>query len=166
MADGPPSRTARAAIEARVLVTERIQPLRIRGRWIHQIGLPYHWGQQGLVRGDSANELISFVADPNVSIQESKAFTGNIRGRPPRRHSGGKRQRWPNGFFTDTTVCIGCKACEVACKQWNQLPDDGLTFTAMSYDNTRGTRRFHLASRSFHRAAGAHLRTARHAFPG
>jgi formate dehydrogenase iron-sulfur subunit len=40
------------------------------------------------------------------------------------------------GFFTDTTICIGCKACEVACKQWNQLPDDGLLFTAMSYDNT------------------------------
>jgi len=40
------------------------------------------------------------------------------------------------GFFTDTTVCIGCKACEVACKQWNQLPSDGYDFTAMSYDNT------------------------------
>jgi len=40
------------------------------------------------------------------------------------------------GFFTDTTICIGCKACEVACKQWNQLPDDGLLFTGMSYDNT------------------------------
>jgi formate dehydrogenase iron-sulfur subunit len=42
----------------------------------------------------------------------------------------------PKGFFTDTTLCIGCKACEVACKQWNQLPDDGMFFTAMSYDNT------------------------------
>jgi formate dehydrogenase iron-sulfur subunit len=42
----------------------------------------------------------------------------------------------PKGFFTDTTVCIGCKACEVACKQWNQLPDDGMFFTGMSYDNT------------------------------
>src|SRR5512147_1267705 len=40
------------------------------------------------------------------------------------------------GFFTDTTLCIGCKACEVACKQWNQLPDDGFRFTGMSYDNT------------------------------
>jgi formate dehydrogenase iron-sulfur subunit len=40
------------------------------------------------------------------------------------------------GFFTDTTVCIGCKACEVACKQWNQLPDDGIAFSGMSYDNT------------------------------
>jgi formate dehydrogenase iron-sulfur subunit len=41
------------------------------------------------------------------------------------------------GFFTDTTLCIGCKACEVACKQWNQLPADDYTFTGMSYDNTK-----------------------------
>ncbi|HSQ58565.1 MAG TPA: 4Fe-4S dicluster domain-containing protein, partial [Gemmata sp.] len=40
------------------------------------------------------------------------------------------------GFYTDTTVCIGCKACEVACKQWNQLPADGFEFTGDSYDNT------------------------------
>ena len=40
------------------------------------------------------------------------------------------------GFFTDTTLCIGCKACEVACKQWNQLPADGFDFTGHSYDNT------------------------------
>ena len=41
------------------------------------------------------------------------------------------------GFFTDTTLCIGCKACEVACKQWNQLPADDLRLTGTSYDNTR-----------------------------
>ncbi len=41
------------------------------------------------------------------------------------------------GFFTDTTVCIGCKACEVACKEWNRVPEDGLLFTGMSYDNTK-----------------------------
>ena len=40
------------------------------------------------------------------------------------------------GFFTDTTLCIGCKACEVACKQWNQLPADGYEFSGNSYDNT------------------------------
>jgi len=40
------------------------------------------------------------------------------------------------GFFTDTTLCIGCKACEVACKEWNQLPQDGYEFAGMSYDNT------------------------------
>ncbi|MFC4909613.1 4Fe-4S dicluster domain-containing protein [Actinomadura gamaensis] len=42
------------------------------------------------------------------------------------------------GFFTDTSVCIGCKACEVACKEWNAVPEDGLDFTGMSYDNTQG----------------------------
>ncbi len=42
------------------------------------------------------------------------------------------------GFFTDTSVCIGCKACEVACKEWNRIPEDGLEFTGMSYDNTKG----------------------------
>jgi formate dehydrogenase iron-sulfur subunit len=42
-----------------------------------------------------------------------------------------------SGFFTDTTLCIGCKACEVACKQWNQLPADGYEFSGNSYDNTR-----------------------------
>src|SRR5262249_36589435 len=45
--------------------------------------------------------------------------------------------RAATGFFTDTTLCIGCKACEVACKQWNQLPSDGFHFTGDSYDNTR-----------------------------
>jgi formate dehydrogenase major subunit len=71
--------TARAEIEARVLVTNRVQPLRMRKRTIHQIGLPYHWSSKGLVTGDTVNELISFVADPNVSIQESKALTADIR---------------------------------------------------------------------------------------
>ncbi|MGH2706969.1 MAG: molybdopterin dinucleotide binding domain-containing protein, partial [Actinomycetota bacterium] len=78
--------TARGRIEARVLVTGRIPSLRVAGRTIHQIGLPYHWGARGLVHGDSANELIGFVADPNVSIQESKALTGTIE--PGRRDRG------------------------------------------------------------------------------
>ncbi|MFN2589891.1 MAG: molybdopterin dinucleotide binding domain-containing protein, partial [Actinomycetota bacterium] len=79
--------TARGEIEARVLVTDRIPPLRLgKRRMVHQIGLPYHWGGRGLSTGDAANELISFVADPNVSIQESKALTGNIEpGRRSRR---------------------------------------------------------------------------------
>ncbi len=52
------------------------------------------------------------------------------RGDPP-------EPRPATGFYTDTTVCIGCKACEVACKQWNQLPADGFDWTGNSYDNTR-----------------------------
>src|SRR5207245_4230293 len=77
--------TARGEIEARVLVTRRVRPLRMgKGgrRLVHQIGLPYHWGSRGRVTGDSANELISFVADPNVHIQESKALTGTIEPGP------------------------------------------------------------------------------------
>jgi formate dehydrogenase iron-sulfur subunit len=42
------------------------------------------------------------------------------------------------GFFTDTSVCIGCKACEVACKEWNTVPEDGIELTGMSYDNSVG----------------------------
>src|SRR5690349_318072 len=42
------------------------------------------------------------------------------------------------GFFTDTSVCIGCKACEVACKEWNAVPEDGMTLTGNSYDNSIG----------------------------
>ena len=42
------------------------------------------------------------------------------------------------GFFTDTSICIGCKACEVACKEWNGVPDDGFEWLGMSYDNTGG----------------------------
>jgi formate dehydrogenase major subunit len=72
-------RTARSAIEARVLVTDRIKPVSIYGRRIHQIGLPYHWGYRGLTTGGAANDLVSLVLDPNVHIQEVKAFTCDIR---------------------------------------------------------------------------------------
>jgi len=81
--------TARTAIEARVLVTERIRPLVIDGRQVHQIGLPYHWGVGGggaIVSGDSANDLLGVTLDPNVHIQESKASTCDIQ--PGRRPTG------------------------------------------------------------------------------
>ena len=76
----------RAAIEARVLVTERIRPMRTRGgQVVHQIGAPYHWGETGISTGDSANDLLPVVMDPNTHIQESKASTVDIRpGRRPR----------------------------------------------------------------------------------
>ncbi|HEY2519278.1 MAG TPA: molybdopterin dinucleotide binding domain-containing protein, partial [Streptosporangiaceae bacterium] len=77
--------TARNAIEARVLVTDRIPPLRIQGRTLHQIGLPYHWGPNGYTRGDAANELAAIALDPNSHIQEVKAMSGDIQpGRRPR----------------------------------------------------------------------------------
>ncbi len=77
--------TARAAIEARVLVTERIQPLQVQGRTLHQVGLPWHWGPNGYTTGDAANELAHLALDPNVHIQEVKAMACDIRpGRRPR----------------------------------------------------------------------------------
>jgi formate dehydrogenase major subunit len=76
--------TARAAIEARVLVTERLRPLRVDERLIHQVWLPYHFGFAGLVTGDAANDLIGIALDPNVLIQESKVGTCDVRpGRRP-----------------------------------------------------------------------------------
>ncbi len=77
--------TARQAVEARVLVTERIKPLRIQGRDMHLVGAPYHWGGVGIVTGDSANELLPLALDNNVHISEYKAATCDIRpGRRPR----------------------------------------------------------------------------------
>jgi formate dehydrogenase major subunit len=77
--------TARTAIEARVMVTERMQPLKLNGRKLHQVGVPYHWGSKGLTTGGSANDLFPIVLDPNVHIQEVKAATCDIRpGRRPR----------------------------------------------------------------------------------
>ncbi|MGN6599319.1 MAG: molybdopterin dinucleotide binding domain-containing protein, partial [Actinomycetes bacterium] len=77
--------TARTAIEAKVLVTSRMRPLKVRGRTVHQIGLPYHWGQNGLSTGDPANDLLGVIMDPNVHIQESKVATCDIQpGRRPR----------------------------------------------------------------------------------
>jgi formate dehydrogenase major subunit len=77
--------TMRTAVEARVMVTERIKPLRFDGRVVHQIGLPYHWGYGGLNKGDAANDLLPIVLDPNVQIQESKVATADILpGRRPR----------------------------------------------------------------------------------
>ena len=77
--------SARTAIEARVLAPDRFPPLRVHGRTIHQVGLPYHWGPNGLSTGDAANELLSVVLDPNVHIQEAKAATCDIvPGRRPR----------------------------------------------------------------------------------
>ncbi len=69
-----------------------------------------------------AGELLSWLLPPG-----DPASTSGYDDHPPRM-----------GFFTDTSVCIGCKACEVACKEWNHVPEDGLQFTGMSYDNTVG----------------------------
>jgi formate dehydrogenase major subunit len=81
--------SARNAIEARVLVTARMAPLQVAGRTIHQIAMPFHWGHNGYTQGDSANDLTSVALDPNVHIQETKAFSVDIQ--PGRRPTGQAR---------------------------------------------------------------------------
>ena len=77
--------SARGVVEARVLVTDRMAPLTVQGRRLHQVGLPYHWGPNGYATGDAANELLHLSLDPNSHIQEAKAFAVDIRaGRRPR----------------------------------------------------------------------------------
>jgi len=80
--------TARTAIEARVLVTDRVVPLHVAGKVVHQVGLPYHWGvgSDALSTGDSANDLFGVTLDPNVHIQESKVASCDIQ--PGRRPTG------------------------------------------------------------------------------
>ena len=83
--------TSRSAIEARVLVTERIRPLQVQGRTLQTVGLPFHWGFRGLTTGGAANDLFPIVLDPNVYIQEVKAATCDIRpGRLPARRDGSR----------------------------------------------------------------------------
>jgi formate dehydrogenase major subunit len=71
--------TERAEIEARARVTERMRPLRVDGRVVHQVGLPWHWGYAGAQTGDITNDLGVISGDPNVSIEEAKAFTCDVR---------------------------------------------------------------------------------------
>ncbi|HEX3802011.1 MAG TPA: 4Fe-4S dicluster domain-containing protein, partial [Solirubrobacteraceae bacterium] len=61
-----------------------------------------------------------------------------VGGDDPAADSGWEEHPPRMGFFTDTSVCIGCKACEVACKEWNEIPEDGLNWTGFSHDNTEG----------------------------
>jgi formate dehydrogenase major subunit len=74
--------TSRSAVQARAMVTERIRPLKVQGRVIHQIWMPYHFGSGGLARGDVMNDLLGIVVDPNVNIQESKVATCDVQPGP------------------------------------------------------------------------------------
>jgi len=70
--------TPRSQIRAKALVTRRMRPFTMGDRVIHQVGMPWHWGYEGLSTGDVVNDLTALVADPNVSIHEGKAFVCNV----------------------------------------------------------------------------------------
>jgi len=70
--------TPRGRIQARALVTGRMRPFLINSRRVHHVGMPWHWGWQGVVGGDVVNQLTALIGDPNVSIHEAKAFVCNV----------------------------------------------------------------------------------------
>ncbi|MGH7354929.1 MAG: molybdopterin dinucleotide binding domain-containing protein, partial [Candidatus Rokuibacteriota bacterium] len=74
--------TPRAKIKVQALVTERIKPFVIDGKKVYQVGIPWHWGYQGVMRsarGDITNDLVASLGDPTTFIQESKALLCNVR---------------------------------------------------------------------------------------
>jgi formate dehydrogenase major subunit len=68
------------------MITSRLKPVKIAGRTVHHVGLPYHWGSNGLVKGDVVNDLLPISEEPNVRIMETKALLCDIR--PGRRARG------------------------------------------------------------------------------
>ncbi|MBV9648961.1 MAG: 4Fe-4S dicluster domain-containing protein [Pseudonocardiales bacterium] len=79
------------------------------------------------------------MAPVDITIRRRPDLDGSLLGDTDPATQGGYPGHPPRmGFFTDTSVCIGCKACEVACKEWNAIPEDGLVFTGMSMDNSQG----------------------------
>ncbi len=71
--------TPRGKIHVKAMVTHRLKPFVIDGKKVHQIGVPWHWGYNGIARGDITNDLSATVGDPNVYIQETKAFVCNVK---------------------------------------------------------------------------------------
>ncbi|HMJ04713.1 MAG TPA: molybdopterin-dependent oxidoreductase, partial [Chthoniobacterales bacterium] len=88
--------TLRGAVEARALVSRRMRPLRIQGRTVHQVAIPFHWGSAGPIRGDVANDLLAISGEPNVTIMETKALVCNVV--PGRRPRGADFLPWLNRY--------------------------------------------------------------------
>ena len=116
----------RAVIEARVLVTERMSALKINGRTVHQVGLPYHWGvgPNAIVQGDAANDLLGVSLDPNVLIQESKVASCDVI--PGRRPQGAEAQRLVEDYRERAGVTIetGTQRLDVPSPEAPENPSD------------------------------------------
>ena len=144
------SRSSRRAASLRraCLVTPRMRPLWIDGRTVHQVGLPYHWGYRGHgdrrrgersarhLRGAERAHHGNQGAWSAISMPARRAAGAQKRWSNCERRHGDSRHERTTAFLTDSTLCIGCKACEVACKEWNGIDEDGLDWTGFSYDNT------------------------------
>ena len=125
--------SARGKLTVKALVTPRMKSLPIAGSEVTIVWMPYNWGFQGLSTGPSVNHLTIDASDPGAGTQETKACLVNVVkvGR-----AGGRKEReadmtTPSASaaskpvpirttLIDITNCIGCRACQVACKQWNE----------------------------------------------
>ena len=143
----------RGHIEAVAVVTKRIRQLNIDGKKVDTVGIPIHWGFTGVAKpGYLANTLTPFVGDANVQTPEFKAFLVKVE-KPEDSHmalqsldivrrsatttpSPGVREPATGTVakLIDTTKCIGCKACQVACMEWNDLRDEVGTYAGV-YEN-------------------------------
>ena len=134
----------RGYIKAKAVVTKRIRTLNVHGQQVDTIGIPIHWGYEGVAKkGFIANTLTPFVGDANTQTPEFKAFLVNVErcngddlwlinlrtlfvvprltvSRAPQ----ARDHQQEVAKLIDVTTCIGCKACQVACSEWNDLRDE------------------------------------------
>ena len=143
--------TPRARVQAKALVTRRLRPLQVDGKIIHHVGMPLHWGYEGVVTGDVVNELSALVGDPNVTIHEGKAFVCNVRRREP---GVACPSRWASSP-TRRSASAARPARSPATSGTSCPATNGgrrHVLSGDSYDNTRPARRYALAARQVHRA--------------
>jgi Molydopterin dinucleotide binding domain/Polysulphide reductase, NrfD len=122
--------SARGELEVKALVTPRIKALKIGDREVTVVWMPYNWGYQGLSAGPSVNHITIDASDPGAGTQETKACLVNVvrAGRPAAKirilgetHMTNAATAGPiRATLIDITNCIGCRAWQVACKQWNE----------------------------------------------
>jgi formate dehydrogenase major subunit len=114
--------TARGEVEGRALVTKRMRPFVIadrehpEGKIVHEIGIPWHWGYQGLASGDVTNDISALVADPNVSIHEGKVFSCDLRP--------GRRSKPASEIHQDLMAQGAASEVTVASLQCNPSPGE------------------------------------------
>ena len=119
----------------KAVVTPRMKPLVVDGQEVTVVWMPYNWGFKGLSKGPSVNHLTIDAVDPGAGTQETKACLVNVvkvedRSRSRGFGRGGRSRDAGEGRQADTSKvrttlidigkCIGCRACQVACKQWNE----------------------------------------------
>ncbi len=134
------------------MVTNRLKPFVIDGKTVHQIGIPWHWGWKGVTSAGQQGRHHQRPrrrrwAIPTVYIQETEGLPLQ------REEGGGVAMARTLAMFTDISLCIGCRACQVACKQWNELRLEEPEWTGGYQNHAHFTDKTYPA-RALHREAG------------